>query len=74
MSLTQNAPQRSPPATPLGTVALVAALLRAYAAGHRPVPPLVAETMARHLDQAGLEIGRALLRTTRKGANDDRAL
>lgn len=74
MNRTQNAPQRSAPATPLGTVALVAALLRAYAAGRRPVPAMVAETLARHLDQAGLEIGRALTGKTQKGANRDRAL
>ena len=46
-----HAPQRPPTGTPLETIAIVAAFLRAYAAG-RPVPAPIAAVLARHLEDA----------------------
>jgi hypothetical protein len=61
------APQEYGPRTSLGTVAIVAALLRAYATGRKAVPAPIAAVLAHHLDSASLAIGRALLRVTPEG-------
>jgi hypothetical protein len=45
-------------------VAIAAALLRAHAAGHKPLPAAIAAILADHLDSASLALGRALLEAT----------